>query len=83
MSILIVVDLPGAVRPDVTDELARLERQRHAVDRDAVLVLAREKRAERAQGPRRALAGTKDFAQVARFYDRQDPSVRRCVLLLR
>ena len=53
------------------------------VDRDPFFVFEREKRAQRAEGSGHALAGTKNFAQVARFYYRQDPTVRHSVLFPR
>ena len=48
--------LAGAVRADVADQLAGLEREGHAVDRDPLLVFAREEGAQRAERSRRALA---------------------------
>src|ERR1700722_9705701 len=62
----------GAVRADVADQLAGLERERDAADGAALLVFAREKGAQRTEGSRRALRRAKDLPEVARFYDRQD-----------
>ncbi len=75
--------LAGTVRADVADQLSRFERERDVAHRDALFVFAREKGTQRAEGPRRALAGAKDFAQIARCYDRQDTSVRHSVFLFR
>ena len=81
VSILMVVDLPAPFGPMYPTSSPGSSREGYVVDRHPVFVFAREKRAQRAEGPRRALAGAKDFAQVARLYDRQDTSVRHCVLL--
>ena len=72
-----------AIRADVPDQLARFKREGHVVDRDPLFVLSRKKRTQRAQRAGHAFVATEDFAQVARFDYRQDPSVRRSVLFPR
>ena len=59
----------GAIRSDVSDEFAGFERHRHALDRDAVDVFAREERPQRADRAGIPFDGAKDLAQFARLDD--------------
>jgi len=65
----------GPIGSDVSDEFARFERHRHAVDGHPFLTLATEQRAQCAALPAMTFDRTKDFAQIARFDDRH-PSMR-------
>jgi len=59
----------GPVRPDVAHQFARVERHRHAGDRDFVDVLAREQRLERPSGPRCPLDRAEHLSQLPRLDD--------------
>jgi hypothetical protein len=65
--------LPGAVGTDVADQFARVKRHRDALDRDLVLVVAREQRTQRAGDARLPHQRAEDFPQIARFDDRHRP----------
>jgi hypothetical protein len=62
--ILIVVDFPAPLGPDVADHLARLDLEAHPLQRDQLTVPARDQPAHRTQHARPAFGDPEPFLEL-------------------